>query len=342
MKKIFTILAALVLISVMSFSAMAEAYEISSETFTMYSANRGITISASDGKTIKFDDDNSEGLNSGATFWSGAQLMAEDDMTDGFTVKITNIEWDSENNNAVVVVVGTGRPWCGNVEKTDRNITLMVTKDGKIVFWAAGKNSNHIYGKWAPILETSKRIGANETEITYTCKPVTNGYEFYVNSVLVWTYDSTNLTTGNAGATDTAAIDAIKNDTNFSSMMSGKVNFGFQVLNGNADGGAYSKEVAGKLSYTVDFVDSAFVEGADKATGTGTIGGDKTPTTDAPTTDAPATEKPADATAADVKAEPAEEAEGLSTTTIIIVAVAAVVVIGAIVAVVVAGKKKKD
>ena len=225
--------------SAASDSSSVTSYPINSSTLTMYSAGRGIYISSEDGKTIIF---NSEKNNAGNTFWSGAKLAAGDDISDGFTVEITNIQWDSSNDNAVTIVAGTGNPWCGNVEASDRNVTLLVKRDGSIIFWGAGYNVNHIYGKWAPISVTGKSIEPSATSFIYKCIPDGSGnYSFYVNDTLIHTIDSAN----HGG------------DAKFANLFTTPLNFGFQVLNGTPDGaGAYGKAVAGTLSYTVNKVES--------------------------------------------------------------------------------------
>ena len=203
----------------------------------------GEGLSVKNGKTVvlnKLDTDR-------RAIWSVAEAWVNDDLKDGFSVKISNIKWDENNDNAVAIVYGnntdgTGTHYCCNGKGS--NFTLLVKKDGSIVLWGNGYNSNHCYGKWTPICVTGMTLGKRVTEFTYKMVPSADNsaYSFYVNDVHIYTYD----------VAAAAADDSMRHSYSIFANPNKSCNFGFQVLNGTGDFvKGWEKDAVGKLSYTV-------------------------------------------------------------------------------------------
>ena len=253
MKKLLAILLVAAMVSVLAVSVSAEAYTVNSETLEFRDGSgTGFSI-AEDGKTIVLNQPTSNP--SAPANWSNAQLMVGDDAEDGFTVKIKDIVWDNANDNAVTIVYSNAvAPHSIFISGTESNFTLLVRKDGSIVFWGNACNPNyHIFGMWAGIYSVDKTLGETVTEFTYSMVPNADKsvYSFYVNDLLVYEYDI-------------AAVATV--DTNFhgSSILANidkPCNFGFLALNGTGDWGAtgWGAEPVGTLSYTIEEVDSVGV-----------------------------------------------------------------------------------
>ncbi len=248
MKKLVALLLLVsVVLPVMAFGATAASYPIGVSTFSVISAGRGLSISAVDGQTVVFDST----VSTGNSMWSAARLTANDDLTDGFRINITNIQWDEDTDNCIGIVTTNHATNVSAADATNSNsasnVTLVVKKDGTVDFTANGYSQNHMYASnWSPVTASAK-ISANATSLVYACIPDANDstvYRFYVNDVLVYEYD-----------TDTAPSHA----KGIFADLTRKVNFGFQVFNGtrvNVSNGAmgFGSNATGTLSYTVDSV----------------------------------------------------------------------------------------
>ena len=246
MKKLLALLLTLAMISTMLVFASAEAYTVDGETLK-YRSGSGSGLSVSGNKvTLSSPSSNAH--------WSNGQLIANDSIEDGFTVKIKDIVWDATANNAVTLVY-TNYPstgYCGLLSNTASNFTLLVKKDGSIVLWGDGFNSNHVMGKWTSVCITDKTIGESVTEFTYSLVPNADKsvFTFYVNDLAIYNYTV-------AGAPDYSIF------KNFET----KCNFGFMALNGDGshDTG-WGSAITGTLSYVIDEVNSV---GAAPVTGGG-------------------------------------------------------------------------
>ena len=226
-----------------------ETYYVNDDTLSLRTGS-GTGLSIGDnGKTVIFNQPESNP--SAPAHWSNTQLMAQDDAKDGFTVKISDIKWDEANDNAVAIVYSNAAaPHPSLVSDTESNFTLLVRKDGSIVFWGNGCNSNHIWGKWAGVWSTDKTLGETVTEFTYKMVPNADlsVFSFYVNDLLVYKYDIAEVA---PVATNFHSASILAN-------LDKPCNFGFMVLNGTGDWGAtgWGTEPVGTLSYRIDKVQS--------------------------------------------------------------------------------------
>ncbi len=344
MKKLLAILLVLVTVSALAVSVSAEPYAIDGaiELFSQYGT--GISV---DGNTVSLNlAELDPGDNPKRPIWSNGELMVNDNLRDGFTVKISDINWSKANNAVAIVYGNTAHMNCDDIINADgsstgySNFTLLVKKDGSIVLWGNAYNSNHTFGKWAPVLVTSKTLGKVVTEFTYKMVPNEDNskYYFFVDDILVYEYD---IAKAEANA-------AVHHEKSIFATPTIPCNFGFMILSGEGNGNekGWSAAPLGEMSYTVAEVDSV-----------GTHEGSLTPETEPPandTTAAPSddttakpvdkiTAKSKDTTAADTTAAPTDdvEADGLSVGIIIAIAAAAAAAVAVVVIVIVVAKKKK-
>ena len=231
------------MVATMAVSTFADTYPVNSDTLKLrVGGGQGLSVS---GNKVIFNLANNDG---NPAFWSVAQMMDfKDDLSDGFTVKISNIKWDAANNNSIAVVYGNGSFGGSNAceNGTSSNFTLLVKKDGSLVFWGNGYNVNHVWGKWTPIYVHNKTLGKSVTEFTYSMVPNADKtlYTFYVNNVPVYDYDL-NSTPGNHDKSIFASSE--------------KCNLGFQVFDGygNANAGFSSPKPKGTLEFTIEEVNT--------------------------------------------------------------------------------------
>ncbi len=185
-----------------------------------------------------------------AAHWGNAQLMAQDDPADGFEVKISDIRWDENNNNAVTIIYGNGGvPYLNQIDSYTSNFVLLVKRDGSIVFWGDGYRADMAYGLWTGVKSTDKTLGETVKEFTYKMTPNADKtvYYFYVNDVLVYTYNKA----AQAAADENGAYASVLNNPNGLA-----ANFGFMVLDGTYDAAkeGWGRMPVGTLSYTVESV----------------------------------------------------------------------------------------
>ena len=248
MKKLLTVVFAIALVAVMAVCAFADTYPVNSSTLTFrVGGSTGVSLS-----------DNVLSMSTGASnaYWANAQMMgANDDLKDGFTVKITDIVWDTAGDNAVGVVYGnTNFMGTNAVENgSGSNFTLLVKRDGSVDFWGNGCNSNHVWGKWAGVhAEKTGILAANPTEFTYKMVPNADNsvYTFYVNDKVVFEYNIATVATQPSSFYDKSIL--LQPDK--------PCNFGFQILSATGTWGTgHSSAPTGSLSFKIAEVDSVGV-----------------------------------------------------------------------------------
>ena len=236
------------MVFVMPLSASAEQYYANNDTLELrVGGGSGLSI-GENGKTVVFN--RTEGM-AGSSAWSNIQMMgANDDVKDGFSMKITDIKWDADNNNAIAVIYGNtafmGTHGCENGQGS--NFTLLVKRDGSVALWGDGFNSNHIWGKWTSVhVDVAGVLDAGATEFQYDLVPNADksAFTFYVNGKSIYTYSVADA----ASRTHSVFYDLDR-----------ACNFGFQVLNGNGSSNAgYGSQAYGTLSYRIDKIESAGV-----------------------------------------------------------------------------------
>ena len=255
------------MLAAMSTSTFAETVPVNSTSLTLRAGGAtGLSVS---GDTVNFNLPSNAG---NPAYWSNAQMMGvNDDLTDGFTIKITDIAWDSANNNAIAIVYGNGAHGGTHAceSGTSSNFTLLVKKDGSVVVWGNGFNSNHVWGKWTGVYATKSGVlSANATEFTY--KLVANEdnsvYTFYVNDTAVYEY---NIATA-------AATASINHSKSIFSTPEKKCNFGFQVFDGsgNSSAGFSSPKPQGTLSFRIAEVNTVGAVSTGGGEGSGEGGGE--------------------------------------------------------------------
>lgn len=343
MKKLFALVLTVVMLAVMAVSASAEVYPVNSETLEFRSGSGdGLSIAA-DGKTIVLNKPTGEG---NPANWSNAQLLANDSLTDGFTVKISNIKWDDEADNCVGLVYSNypGAPYTGLLGNGFSCFTLLARKDGSIVFWGNGCNSNHPWGMWLPVCVVIDGVfDAKATSFTYSMAPKADGtgYEFYVNDAIIYDYVTEDV--------KLMHFEGFHNEGIFASPER-PCGFGFMVFDGTGDSQTgWGTSPVGKLSYTIEEVNSVgtIIENP-RIPGIGNGGNDvgnddpaDNPGSDETTTP-PIIIKPKDTTAAATTAAGDATTGAVSMTTLIVViAVAAAVVVAAVVVVIIVVTKSK-
>lgn len=330
MKKLFALVLTVVMLAAMAVSASAATYPLEGENF-IFQDGTATGIELSENRVIMSED-------SYASHWASAQLLANDDVKDGFTVKITDIEWDEDQNNAVTIVYGNGTaPSLAFIDSYTSNFVLLVMKDGSIVFWGNGYRGDMTYGLWVGVKVTDVSLGESVTEFTYSMVPNADNtvYTFYVNDIVLFEYD---IEVENAIDENGHYASVINNPHNH------PCNFGFMVLDGtyDAEKEGWGRMPTGTLAYTIAEVDSVGIAPANpvKPGQSGEQAGDQSDDTTRPL---PVIGKPTDNTTVapgTTAGAPTTEADNTNLIIIIAASAAAVVAIAVVVIIVVAKSKK--